>query len=978
MFSVVGVLSLVVLSIFATWNLKNLSTRYSIEQFFPADHPLLEQERWIRHVFELQQVPAMIFVVENVKGNWLEKDEFHRLRKATEALRQQSTVRSLIGLTTVEGAFPQKKALIIGSPFERIPEKKWPEAVRANPLLTPQLISKNFKSTLLVLEPTVESPDQLRMVAESSRALLKKNLPGAKISVGGVPALQTRLAEIIQTEVARSLGLVMLVFCLVFFAIFSHWTAVVFAVFALSVNNLAVLGGMAFLGVPIDVLLTTLPILISIAVMSLLIHTLHLWSERRAGVIGEARLLVASWKTLRELALPNFLGSLTTAMGFIILIGSSIPMIKKYGTVVACGVMASWLLCNLLFAFALWWCRPTLRPFFKQRAYWTMFATRWSIPIFTITLGLTLFAGYLGIKLDFSARLFDDLPRREEARRVTEAVDRSFGGLVDYNLILRSSMEDYWKEPSRLRALQKYLSGSREVPGVGSALGLSDFLPTPFPRKKEAVAETLFLFSMAERNPLKNFITDDGKNLRLAFRFEDVPTDDIVGIRWKLLQNARETFPGVEVYEGGLSVNAHTINTEVSKHLIYGFWESLILIGALLIFVFRSLRWSLIACLPNLVPPAIMVGMLTLTKTPVKPGVALIFSIALGLAFNNTVYLLGRMKAIMDNAKMTRLPLRKAFLMEGNPCLFESLLMASGFLIFLTSEFALNRIFGAFMVLSIVTGFFADLFFLPAFLRLFPEALRGWGWRLSGKLGLFCAALLTFAAFSARADVSAQDILKRVQANLESKDDEARVEMTIIEKNGSEKKRAMQLKTRYEGKEFAAIVRLESPADLKNTALLAIVKDGQQSQWVYLPSSKQVRRIVTTQGKGGVLGSELSPEDLKAESLKGAKAKLIKKDAQFSYIEVIPKKGTSMYSRAVSVVANSAMVPVRVEYYAGKKLAKTVEFKDYKKFGEIWRATKIEVKNHQNKRGTNLILSDIKVNQGLKAADFTSNKLKPD
>ena len=78
------------------------------------------------------------------------------------------------------------------------------------------------------------------------------------------------------------------------------------------------------------------------------------------------------------------------------------------------------------------------------------------------------------------------------------------------------------------------------------------------------------------------------------------------------------------------------------------------------------------------------------------------------------------------------------------------------------------------------------------------------------------------------------------------------------------------------------------------------------------------------------------------------------------------------------VVATNTLVPVRSEYYVGKKLAKTVEFKDYKKIGDIWRAQQIDIKKLANNRGTTLTLSDVKVNQGLKASDFSANKLKPD
>ena len=54
-----------------------------------------------------------------------------------------------------------------------------------------------------------------------------------------------------------------------------------------------------------------------------------------------------------------------------------------------------------------------------------------------------------------------------------------------------------------------------------------------------------------------------------------------------------------------------------------------------------------------------------------------------------------------------------------------------------------------------------------------------------------------------------------------------------------------------------------------------------------------------------------------------------------------------------------------------------MDFKNYKKFGKnTWRAKKVLVKNVQNKRGTTLNLSDLKLNSGLKDSEFTKRALE--
>jgi hypothetical protein len=63
----------------------------------------------------------------------------------------------------------------------------------------------------------------------------------------------------------------------------------------------------------------------------------------------------------------------------------------------------------------------------------------------------------------------------------------------------------------------------------------------------------------------------------------------------------------------------------------------------------------------------------------------------------------------------------------------------------------------------------------------------------------------------------------------------------------------------------------------------------------------------------------------------------------------------------------------------GQKIAKTVEFSNYKKLaGGTYRSQLIRVKNNISKRSTDLEISDISVNGGLSKSDFVPDSLKYD
>ena len=321
------------------------------------------------------------------------------------------------------------------------------------------------------------------------------------------------------------------------------------------------------------------------------------------------------------------------------------------------------------------------------------------------------------------------------------------------------------------------------------------------------------------------------------------------------------------------------------------------------------------------------------------------------------------------------------------------------------------------MVLSIVAGALADLVFLPAILKLFPRIVLTYkptvevevlvpSLSAKEKAAIAASFILCFgitfgsnnagavkpmrtlataavaasaassAASSAGTAAEATALLNDVRKNIESKTDEAKVVLKTTEPNGDAQTREIRMRSLRDGDGYRAMVRIDAPADIKGTSLLAEVKDGTQDQWLYLPSTKQVRRVVSGKKSAGVLGSELSPEDLNADALRNAKAKLTKKDASNAWIEVTPDKAASEYSKVVITVLLDKKVPSEMNYYVGDHLKKKVAFSDYKMVNGVQRAQKLIVENLDSKRSTEVRLSDLKVNGSVSSDDLTVAALK--
>ncbi len=1006
--SALGTLLILATVIFCGLQVSKLSTRYSIKQFYPKNHPTLALEDEFEKRFQLHNMPAFLAVLHVTKGDWLDQENLSQLKTLTTNLATTENVAAATSLGTIDIAVNKGSELRIGSLMDSVPPKEWKTTLKDFPLLKPQLISEDLKSALIVIDPTTPNTEKLGILRTAVQNKLNALPAGITSVVSGIPAMQIQLAEKLQKEVVDFFGLSLIIFVLMFAAFYRGISPVAFAAAGLVSCNTVVIGLLARAGVPFTVLLSTLPVIVSIAFMSITVHTLYLWADRleEAGdrAFDPAERWKLSHKVMREIFLANLLGSATTAIGFAMLATAAIPAIRDFAIVVAGSVFVAFFVSQVLLFVGLAWVHPVQRSWLKSRAWWTLSITRRAVPIIGAVVVVGLLMSAAASQLNFSSPLYDDLPKVDGVRKAMMQIDEKFGGTVSLDYVLDSKVAKTFGQPEPLRQLRQAIREARAVEGVGSVIGVSDFITGEIPATDAGVAEDYFLYSLSQANPLKAFLDNDQQRARVAIRLRDLSSEKVDLVRSELRGIFAKHLPAANLSETGVAVAAHTVNRELARELVFGFWQSLVVIGLLLVFVFRSFRWALMACLPNLVPPAILAGALAITQTPVKPSVALIFSIALGLAFNNTVYLLTRLRRLQSEKNLSFLPLRRTLLEEGNPCLSESVLMFAGFLIFTVSDFQLNQTLGTYMVLSIIAGAIADLVFLPAVLKVFPDFLLKAGpitSRAQRKANVVAIGLpisttnkekaavaaavaacliITFTSNPAGAVPKLTDeataLLNQVRANVESKSDDAEVVLKTTDPNGDVQSRDIRLKSMRDSEGYKALVRIEAPADIKGTALLAEVKNGNQDQWLYLPSTKQVRRIVSGKKSAGVLGSELSPEDLNADALKNATAKLTKKDASNAWVEVKPDAGSSEYSKVVVTVALDRKVPTSMDYYVGDKIKKKVVFSDYKQISGVQRAQKLVVENLQNKRSTEVTLRDLKVNGAIDAGDLTVAALK--
>ena len=213
----------------------------------------------------------------------------------------------------------------------------------------------------------------------------------------------------------------------------------------------------------------------------------------------------------------------------------------------------------------------------------------------------------------------------------------------------------------------------------------------------------------------------------------------------------------------------------------------------------------------------------------------------------------------------------------------------------------------------------------------------------------------------------------------------AEMEMILRNKHGKESKRHIRIKTlEVDNDGDKSLSVFDTPRDVKGTAFLTFShKAGDDDQWLYLPALKRVKRINSRNKSGSFMGSEFAYEDIASQEVEKYTYKYLRDevlDGIDCFVgESYPvDKKNSGYTRLVSWRDKTEYRLWKVEYYDRKKAhLKTLIFKNYRQYlGKYWRASEMNMTNHQSGKSTQLIWSQYQFKTGLTAQDFNKNSLK--
>jgi predicted RND superfamily exporter protein len=609
-------------------------------------------------------------------------------------------------------------------------------AAASSPLVRGRLVAPDGRRAVLAVVPAAEGTTDEAIGAV--RAWLEAHPPpaGVEVHLAGLQVVRSEMVEALKGDQALLVGLAILGSLLVLLLGFRSWAGVLLPLGAAGITSGIVVGAMAWLGEPINLLNNVVPpLLISVG----LGDSVHLVVRFREELADDGDRLAAARRTLKAMGTACLLTTLTTAVGFGSLIVSETEVVRRFGITAALGVLLAYAVTVTFLPAAL----PDFRGVTAIRARTGLLdalvraqaelALRrpWRVVLASLAiLAVSVFVGS-GVRVD--SALLDHLEPGSEAAQAVALLERDLGGVRNAEVVLAGAPGRYrtaeglrevealerWLEaqpgvlraagaPTPLEALWVYLAGPTAAPAFAAA------------ERVEALGE---LGRASAPSTWAQYVSPDGARARIEVQLAN-ESERRLNDLFDRIETHLATLPVDTVVTGEAHRSARGLDRLV-QDLLPSLGLAVVIIFVLLGILFRSARVAFVSVLPNLLPLGVTLAYMALRDIPLHAGTAIVFTVSIGLVVDGTIHVLARQREEARAGRPIAEALRHGMVGSGRAVIIGAFTLLLGFAALLFASFVPIRWFAELSLVAILVALPADLLLLPALLALFaPRSPR--------------------------------------------------------------------------------------------------------------------------------------------------------------------------------------------------------------------------------------------------------------
>jgi hydrophobe/amphiphile efflux-3 (HAE3) family protein len=740
--------ALVVLSVGAGLYLLLLGVRfdYNLENFLPADDPGIQEFKAFTEAYE----PDDAFIVVGFEADDVFAYEtLSDIRAMTERLGAIEGVEDVASVTSVENLRGTEAGIEVAPLVGRLIDH--PDSLRAvrasvlgDSLAAGYVVNEGGTATALFIriQPELNSYTTRGAIIDEAKAALAPFGERYEFRWSGYPYLRNAYVTMLQTEVVRSVGLASLVIVLVLVWMFRSVRGVVIPLIVVWLGLLWTIATMMVLGAPIDVLTSTLAAIILVVAVADSVHLIAKYYDGLGQGLGKR---AAIRQMAVRLGAATLLTSVTTAIGFGTLATSQVVPMKRFGLFTALGVVVTFAISLVLITVVLQWTKPpkeaqiqrlSMGGFDRLLRWVDGFAERRAKAIIVVSIIVCGLSVLGATQLRVNSYINDDLGPRTQVYQDIRFLEERIVSPFRFETVLMADEPDAFKDPALLRTVNEVESWLQRQPAIQRVVAPTDLLKQlnramrgdsasayRLPETADLAAQYFFLLELTDEAALRRFVDFDYGEVRLSALMNDVGSAEIKAFRARFDDFLAETLPpDIRVKQTGTIVLAAGLADYLVESLLLSIGLAFVFISLLMGFLFRNVRLVFISLVPNVVPLLVIAGLMGVLGIEIKPATAVIFSIAFGIAVDDSIHMLARLRQEMKAGAPLRAAVTATVLGTGKAVLLTSLILFGGFAVLMTSVFQSTTYMGLLVSTTVLLALLADLFLLPALLHVMkPE-----------------------------------------------------------------------------------------------------------------------------------------------------------------------------------------------------------------------------------------------------------------
>ena len=568
---------------------------------------------------------------------------------------------------------------------------------------------------------------------------------GLQVHYSGLPYIRTIMSLLVQKELRVFMVLAILVSAVIMYLFFRSVPTVFFSMLTVGIGVVWCMGLNVLFGYKISVLTAIVPTLLIVLGIPNCVFILNKYHFEFKSHCDKLKALM---EVVHKVGNSAFLTNATTATGFVTFAFTQSQIIQEFGVLSTIAVMILYVHSITLMPIILSYMpAPSKKDtghldnkyvnlIVKQIDY---IIHHHRPLIYIASFVLVGIGGYYISKIVTTGNIVDDLPHNHAVVEDLHYFEENYNGVMPFEISIDTKKKRGVMNAKVLKKIETLQEELAKYPEFARPLSVNEVLK--FSRQGfyygdsskyglPSSQEQLFILNYVQvgkekQNLLRSFIDSNRQITRVSAHIKDIGTVQLHRIKNALKPVVDSIFDPkkYEVIMTGTSI-VFLKGTDYLVNDLYSslFW-ALVLTALLMAGMFSNVQMVFVCLIPNLIPLVLTAAIMGLTGIPIKSSTILVFSIAFGIAVDNTIHFLAKYRQELKKHNWNIHAAVNAALKEASiGIIYTSVVLFFGFGIFSFSTFGGTKAMGILTSFTLLVAMFSNLLILPAMLLSIDKA----------------------------------------------------------------------------------------------------------------------------------------------------------------------------------------------------------------------------------------------------------------